>query len=120
LANGSYTVTPSKPGYVYTPASRAVTVSGANVAAIDFGSAVVSHWVDLSWTASLSQVVGYNVYRATTSQGPYTKSNGALLTSTTYGDQAVLSGSTYYYVTTAVDNQGRESAYSNEAVATVP
>jgi len=120
LANGSYTVTPSKPGYVYTPASRAVTVSGANVAAIDFGSAVVSHWVDLSWTASLSQVVGYNVYRATTSQGPYTKSNGALLTSTTYGDQAVLSGSTYYYVTTAVDSQGRESAYSNEAVATVP
>ena len=120
LANGSYTVTPSKPGYVYTPASRAVTVSGANVAAIDFGSAVVSHWVDLSWTASLSQVVGYNVYRATTSQGPYTKSNGALLTSTTYGDQAVLSGSTYYYVTTAVDSQGRESAYSNEAVAPVP
>jgi len=120
LANGSYTVTPSKAGYVYTPASRAVTVSGASVAAVNFASAVGSHWVDLSWTASVSQVAGYNVYRANTSKGPYTKANGALVTSTTYGDQTVLSGSTYYYVTTAVDNQGRESIYSNEAAATVP
>ncbi len=30
VANGSYTVTPNKTGYVFTPASQAVTVSGAN------------------------------------------------------------------------------------------
>lgn len=38
-ANGSYTVTPSKSGYTFTPASQAVTVNGANVTA-NFSSAV--------------------------------------------------------------------------------
>jgi len=33
LANGSYTVTPSHSGYIFTPASQAVTVSGANATA---------------------------------------------------------------------------------------
>ncbi len=120
LANGSYTVTPGKTGYIYTPASQAVTVSGANVSAVNFSSTVVSHWVDLSWTASVSKVAGYNVYRSNTSNGPYTKSNGSLVSSTTYSDPTVLSGLTYYYVTTAVDSVGRESSYSNQAVATVP
>jgi hypothetical protein len=31
LANGTYTVTPSRAGYTFTPASRSVTVSGANI-----------------------------------------------------------------------------------------
>jgi len=39
---------------------------------------------------------------------------------TAYNDQAVQDGYTYYYVTTAVDNQGGESTYSNEASTTVP
>ncbi len=33
LANGSYTVTPSKTGYAFTPTNRAVTISGANATA---------------------------------------------------------------------------------------
>ena len=36
LANGTYTVTPSKTGTVFTPASRNVTVSGGNVTGADF------------------------------------------------------------------------------------
>ena len=40
LANGSYTVTPTKTGMTFTPASQSVTVSGANVTGIDFTSAV--------------------------------------------------------------------------------
>jgi len=39
VPNGSYTVTPSKTGYVFTPASQAVTVSGGNKTA-NFSSAV--------------------------------------------------------------------------------
>jgi hypothetical protein len=38
LVNGSYTVTPSNPGYVFTPASLPVLVSGADVAAVNFAS----------------------------------------------------------------------------------
>ncbi len=37
-ANGSYTVTPSKAGYIFTPANKAVTVSGANVTGVNFTS----------------------------------------------------------------------------------
>ena len=37
-----------------------------------------------------------------------------------YTDASVQNGSTYYYVTTAVDSSGTESSYSNEAQAIVP
>lgn len=36
LANGSYTVTPSNPGYSFTPSSRSVNISGANSANNNF------------------------------------------------------------------------------------
>ena len=36
LSNGTYTVTPSKPGYVFSPASRSVTISGADVIGVNF------------------------------------------------------------------------------------
>ncbi len=80
----------------------------------------MAHWVSLAWTASTSPVVGYNAYRSTISGGPYTKLNSSLISSTSYTDRAVQSGTTYYYVTTAVNSQGLESVYSNQAVATVP
>ena len=36
VVNGTYTVTPSNAGYVFTPSSQAVTVSGANLTGINF------------------------------------------------------------------------------------
>ena len=36
LANGTYTVTPSKSGCTFTPASRSITIASANVTAVDF------------------------------------------------------------------------------------
>ncbi len=80
-----------------------------------------SHSVSLSWTASISpNVVGYDVYRATTSGGPYTQLNSTLVAATSYTDTTVVAGQTYYYVGRAVDNYNNESVYSNEAQATVP
>jgi uncharacterized membrane protein len=77
--------------------------------------------VMLSWTASQSPgIAGYNIYRGTISGGPYTKINSSLDTTTTYNDMAVQDGVTYYYVTTAVNNEGQESSYSNQSSATVP
>lgn len=38
LANGTYTVTPSKTGYTYTPSSTSVTISGNNPSGVDFAS----------------------------------------------------------------------------------
>ncbi len=80
----------------------------------------VQHAVDLSWKASTSQdVVSYNVYRGTISGGPYAKV-GSGIGSTLYTDSTVSSGKTYYYVTTAVDNTGHESPYSNQTAAVIP
>ncbi|MGC8723132.1 MAG: protease pro-enzyme activation domain-containing protein [Acidobacteriota bacterium] len=36
LANGTYTVTPSKSGYTFSPASASETVNGANIAGVNF------------------------------------------------------------------------------------
>jgi hypothetical protein len=81
----------------------------------------VPHSVTLNWTASTSSnVTGYNVYRGTQANGPYTKLTSAPVAWTSYADVAVLAGQTYYYVTTAVDSTNAESAYSNQAQAVVP
>lgn len=78
------------------------------------------HSVALSWNASTSSVVGYNIYRGTQDGGPYSKVNTSLETATAFTDTTVLSGTTYYYVSTAVDSGNVESAYSNQAVAQIP
>ena len=74
----------------------------------------------LTWVESTSTVVGYNVYRGVQSGGPYTRINSVLEASTSYVDYTVQSGWTYYYVVTAVDSNGLESAYSNQVVAVIP
>src|ERR1035437_4570763 len=38
LANGNYVVTPSWPGYTFTPTNTTVTINGANVTGQDFTS----------------------------------------------------------------------------------
>ena len=79
------------------------------------------HSVSLSWNASTSSnVTGYNVYRASVSGGPYTKISSFPVTATTFLDSAAQAGVTYYYVTTAVDSNNNESAYSNQATAVIP
>lgn len=84
------------------------------------GSQQSSHTVALSWNASTSQVVGYNVYRGTASGGPYSRINTSMDASTGFTDSNVQSGQTYYYVTTAVDSSQEESPYSNQASASIP
>jgi hypothetical protein len=46
-----------------------------------------AHSVGLSWDASTSQnIIGYNVYRGPTANGPFTKINTSLDTTTAYTD----------------------------------
>jgi len=75
--------------------------------------------VTLSWTASTSaNVVGYNVYRGSTSGGPYVQIG--FVGGTSYVDSGVSAGQTYYYVATATDSANSESGYSVQTGATVP
>jgi hypothetical protein len=144
-ANGSLTGTP--PNVTYTPNTNyngADTFTfKANDGKTDSNIATVSITINsvndppaaptgLSATAGVGKVTldwadnaepegdlqGYNVYRSTAHGGPYTKINGALLPSSNYPDSAVVNGTTYYYVVTAVDTVGSESSDSNEASAT--
>jgi hypothetical protein len=79
-----------------------------------------THTVKLKWRASSSQVTGYNVYRSTTPAGNYVLINSSPVPGTTFTDNTVEGGLTYYYVTRAVDALGRESVNSNEASAAIP
>jgi fibronectin type 3 domain-containing protein len=75
--------------------------------------------VTATWSAnSESDLAGYNIYRSSTSGSGYVKLNSSIIAKTSspqYVDS--ISGSvetTYYYVVTAVDTSGNESAYSSE------
>jgi hypothetical protein len=72
----------------------------------------------LAWsTVADGDVAGYNVYRSDKPEGPYVKVNAALVTDTTYVDEGLADGQTYYYRITAVDQDGNESPQSLAASA---
>ena len=98
VALTSRTNAPSAP-----PAPTGLTATGGNTQVI------------LGWNASTG-ATSYNVYRSTTSGGPYTKIASGV-SSTSYTDTGLSNGTTYYYVVTAVNGSG-ESGYSNQASAT--
>src|SRR5207253_10469172 len=121
-ASFSFTFRPQASGTDTASISFISNASNSPTVASMTGSGALSplHSVDLSWTPSTSAVVGYNIYRSGTSDGPYAKINPALNAAAAYTDNTVQAGVTYYYVTTAVDASGVESVYSNQAPAAVP
>jgi hypothetical protein len=111
---------PTAAGSVAGSVSIVSNATGSPATVTLSGTGVVQHTVSLSWIASTSTVAGYNVYRSTTSGSGYVKINTSLVSGLTYTDSNVTSGTTYYYVTTAVDSSGSESAFSNQATAAIP
>ena len=84
------------------------------------GVAQPSYNVYLSWNASTSEAVGYNVFRSNAQGGRYQQVNTALDASTNYTDYAVAAATAYYYVTTSVNARGQESAFSSPVEAVIP
>ena len=86
------------------------------------GVAPLAHTVDVSWAASTSpSLQGYNVYRSTVSGGPYTKLSTTLSSTTLlFTDTSPVSGKQYFYVVTALNTSGVESAASSEVTVTIP
>jgi fibronectin type 3 domain-containing protein len=76
------------------------------------------HSVNLSWKASASAVLGYNVYRR--DRSGFSKINSVPVIGTSYVDSSVQPGLTYYYITRAVSSTGTESSPSNEIRVVVP
>lgn len=78
-------------------------------------SASVAGTATLAWNASTeSDLEGYKVYRGTGS-GAYGAPLSTLpKTATSYTATGLQNGTTYFFVITAYDNAGNESAFSNE------
>jgi len=76
--------------------------------------------VSLTWSASTSQVSGYNIYRRPATGGSYIKINAGLDSDTWFTDTTVAPGHAYEYVTTAVNSSGQESAHSNQVEINIP
>jgi fibronectin type 3 domain-containing protein len=115
------TFTPQSSGAASASASYASNASNSTaIEALTGSGAAKQHSAGLSWNASPSVVAGYNVYRGNNSGGPYSKINATLDATTSYADNSVQPGQAYYYVATAVDASGKESAYSIEAPAVIP
>lgn len=105
--------------------SLALMSNGTTVLSIPLagtGIAPLAHSVDIAWDASSSAALqGYNVYRSTVSGGPYTKISPALTASALlFTDTTPVSGKQYFYVVTAVDSSGAESAASAQVAVTIP
>jgi len=108
LSAGTYnaTITISASGATNTPRTVPVTLT---VSAPSTTSAT------LTWNANTeSDLAGYKVYRATAS-GAYGAPIATLQGNvTSYVATGLQSGTTYYFVVTAYDLAGNESAHSNE------
>jgi hypothetical protein len=72
--------------------------------------------INLSWT-TVTGATGYNIYRATTAGGTYTKINTGLVTTNSYTDTG-LSAATAYYYKVATINVAGESSKSTSVTAT--
>ena len=81
--------------------------------------AMAQHTVALSWTASTTSGVTYNVYRQQACSGNFARINSSAVTSTTYADSVVAPGETYCYQVTAVLSSV-ESTPAGPAPATIP
>jgi fibronectin type 3 domain-containing protein len=78
-----------------------------------------AHSVAISWQPSASSgVISYNVYRSTVSGGPYARVGN--VTSSSFTDNNVKAGTTYFYVVTSLNGSQVESAVSAEIRTVVP
>ena len=93
--------------------------NGSSVVVPLTGNGLAGPAVTLRWQPSSSTgVLGYHVYRANSSNGPFQQLGGAQLASFT--DTSTLSKTEYFYVVTAVNENFLESSPSTEVAVTVP
>jgi hypothetical protein len=115
---------------VFTPSASGSAAASFQMTDSAIGSPQVitlsgtgTHDVILTWAAVTTQsVAGYNIFRGTSPSGESsTPLNSTPVQGTSYTDESVSAGTTYYYVITAVSQYGAtQSAASNEVSATVP
>lgn len=132
LAPSSYTITPSRSGYTFNPASLPVTISSANVSGQDFTATatptvrpptapdnlrvrvVSSRQIDLSWRDRSNNEDGFRIYRNDTPTPIATVRANA----TSYSDTTVRPRTFYCYQVAAHNAAGE--ARSSQVCRTTP
>jgi len=100
--------------FYLTVAVRAQTaVAPTNLVTVPGDKCIVLHW-DPVIDPNLS---GYNVYRSSSSGGPYTLQNSTVLPSPGFCDLLALDGQTNYYQVTTVDSVSGETGPSTNVAA---
>ena len=97
-----------------TPSAPSAPAAPTNLAASSPGKKKIK----LAWTQSANaNIVTNRIYRSTVNGGPYSLV-ASIAATTTYQNTGLTSGTTYYYVVTAVNSSGLESTASNQASGT--
>ncbi|HWB99995.1 MAG TPA: N,N-dimethylformamidase beta subunit family domain-containing protein, partial [Bryobacteraceae bacterium] len=124
LADGTYTVTPTKAGYTFSPSSQSITINGANITALSFTAQalppppVITGLV--ATPGSTSATITWTTNVAASSQVNYGTSSGVLnlnsfdptlATSHSITLTGLTPSTTYYYTVTSVD------AFSNSVTS---
>lgn len=92
-----------------------------NVCTVLTLESVVNYIVTGQCTTKSAAVTGYYIYRAVSGAPSYTKITTSPVAALTYTDLNVTAGTTYFYVASATDALGEESAVSMPpAQATIP
>jgi chitodextrinase len=131
----SFTDTGLSPGTTYSYTVKAIDSSGAESAAsnpvegkttgVSSGpaptdlkvSAVTASSVTLSWAAP-SGVAGFDVFRATSAAGPYSKVNASLIANANFTDTGLVANTTYFFTVKSESASGALSPASVEVTAT--
>lgn len=79
----------------------------------DVTIAVNGNTARLNWTASTDTVLGYNVYRATSKKGTYTKVNTNIITTTTFNDPSKPANIAAYMVRALKLQTSSSGTYNN-------
>ena len=117
-ATKNFTVVVNAPAITISAASATPNPSLTSISTTFSASASenCSHLTALLNWGAVTSATGYNVYRGAATGGPYSIIAYGV-TGTSFSDTNVVTGGSYYYVTTALSPKG-ESLFSNEASPT--
>ncbi len=98
---------------VSTPVAPSAPSAPTNLTAV----ASSSTQINSSWVSSVGSPTSYEIYRKSSNETTFTRIATISSSATSYGNTALLSGSTYNYYVVAINGSG-SSAASNVATAT--
>ncbi len=118
LANGTYTITPSKSGYTFSPASYTITISGADVTGKNFtATAIPTYSISGTVSGATSVTVACTGQTSIITSGAYTFSN---LANGTYTITPSKSGYTFSPASYTITISGADATGKNFTATALP